>query len=207
MKRVAMMVLLLAAVTSTRVAAQSCTSCPVALDSHGSQALGTATKTTGCKPKMHNGFPTPDPACTPGAFNPTVTLSVLKNAAFRTGCIRDCSTTATQKGTTYASYNIARAANNSGTTQTCELDHVVPLEIGGADTLDNIWPQCGPKNTTLATRYFKRKDLVENYLADFVKTQVTDPRQLANLQKLIAEDWTQLLPFAQTWCAQAGHHC
>ncbi len=39
-----------------------------------------------------------------------------------------------------------------GASQTCELDHVVPLEIGGADTLDNIWPQCGPKNVVLAKR-------------------------------------------------------
>ena len=89
----------------------------------------------------------------------------------------------------------------------CSKEKIVPLEIGGADTLDNIWPQCGPKNVVLARRYFKQKDLVENYLADKVKTEVTDPRQLANLQKLIAEDWTQLLPQAQTWCAQPGHHC
>jgi hypothetical protein len=207
MKRVGIVLFLLAIVGSSRMAGQSCASCPVVLDNHASQAFGTVTHTTGCKPKIHNGFPTPDPTCTPGAFNPTVTLAVLKNTAFRTGCIRDCSTSDTQKGTTYASYGVARPTNNSGTTQTCELDHVVPLEIGGADTLDNIWPQCGPKNVALAKRYFKRKDLVENYLADFVKTQVTDPRQLANLQKLIAEDWTQLLPFAQTWCAQAGHRC
>jgi len=136
--------------------------------------LGPPLATTGCKPQIHNGFSTPDPTCTPGAINPTVTLAVLKNLAFRTGCLRDCSRSATQKGTTYASYKIARPANNNGTNQICELDHVVPLEIGGADTLDNIWPQCGPKNVALAKRYFKEKDLVENYLVDIVNTQVTD---------------------------------
>lgn len=67
--------------------------------------------------------------------------------------------------------------------------------------------KCGSKNLPLARRYFKQKDLVENFLGDKVKTEVTDPRQLANLQKLIAEDWTQLLPEALAWCAQAGHHC
>jgi hypothetical protein len=206
MKRRVIVVLLLS-VASHRIAGQTCQSCPVVLDNHASQPLGTVTRTSGCTPIVHNGFPTPDPTCTPGAINPTVTLDVLKNPAFRTGCVRDCSTSSSQKGTTYAAYHIARPVNNSGTAQTCELDHVVPLEIGGADTLDNIWPQCGPKNVTLAKRYFKQKDLVENYLADMVKTTVTDPRQLANLQKLIAQDWTQLLPFAQTYCAQAGHHC
>jgi len=185
----------------------TCTSCPVpGINAQASTPLGTVTATT-CHTTKHNGLPTPDPARTPGAINPTVTLAVLTNPAFRTGCIRDCATSSTAKGKTYASYGIARPNNNSGTTQTCELDHVVPLEIGGADTLDNIWPQCGPKNVAIARRYFKQKDLVENYLADRVKTDVTDPRQLAKLQKLIAEDWTQLLPFAQTWCAQAGHKC
>ncbi len=154
----------------------------------------------------HRLQPTPDPTCTPGAINPTVTLDVIKNAAFRTDCVRDCTTSAATKAN-YTSYKIAHPANNTGVNQTCELDRVVPLEIGGADTLDNIWPQCGPKNATLAKRYFKQKDMVENYLANMVKTQVTDPRQLANLQKLIAEDRTQLLPFAQAWCAQAGHKC
>ena len=59
----------------------------------------------------------------------------------------------------------------------------------------------------LAKRYFRQKDMVEGYLADMVKMQVTDPRQLANLQELIAEDWTQLLPFAKMYCAQPGHKC
>ena len=48
--------------------------------------------------------------------------------------------------------------------QVCELDHLVPLELGGADTLDNIWPQCGPNGVGLHERYFKLKDMVENYL-------------------------------------------
>jgi hypothetical protein len=143
------MVVLFAMAMSSRVAAQTCASCPVVLDNHASQPLGTVTHTTGCVPKTHNGLPTPDPTCTPGAINPTVTLAVLKNAAFRTGCLRDCSTSSSQKGTTYANYGLTRPANNTGTTQTCELDHVVPLEIGGADTLDNIWPQCGPKNVAV----------------------------------------------------------
>lgn len=68
---------------------------------------------------------------------------------------------------------------------------------------DNIWPQCG----RLAKRYFKQKDMVENHLANIVRTQVSDLRQLANYQKLIAEDSTQLLPFAQQWCPQSGNAC
>jgi hypothetical protein len=48
---------------------------------------------------------------------------------------------------------------------TCEKDHFVPLEMGGADTLDNIWPQRGPSGATGLNRYFKQKDSVETYLA------------------------------------------
>jgi hypothetical protein len=49
------------------------------------------------------------------------------------------------------------------------LDHLVPLEMGGADTIENIWPQCGPVGGTLRQRYFKQKDVVENYLTARVK--------------------------------------
>ncbi len=52
---------------------------------------------------------------------------------------------------------------------TCELDHLVPLELGGADTLDNLWPECGPFGAEGLKVYFKEKDLVEDYLTASVK--------------------------------------
>ena len=45
---------------------------------------------------------------------------------------------------TYEWYGLARPYENNGDNQVCELDHLVPLELGGADGLGNIWPQCGP---------------------------------------------------------------
>lgn len=60
-------------------------------------------------------------------------------------------------------------AKNTGRTQTCELDHLISIELGGADTLDNIWPQCGPRGVVLPKRFFKQKDDVENYLAAQVR--------------------------------------
>jgi hypothetical protein len=184
----------------------TCFTCPVASVEHASRSLGTVTKhgTGVCKAQKKNGYMVPDPACTPGAINPTLTLDVLKNPAFRTGCVRDCETPPSAKATTYAAYGIAHPANNVGATQTCELDHLVSLEIGGADTLDNIWPQCGPANVVLARRYFKIKDKVENFLAAQVRDGAVD---LAVAQRGIADDWTQFLPAARTWCKQAGHKC
>jgi hypothetical protein len=44
---------------------------------------------SGCTPKMSNGFQIPDPSCSPGAINPTLTLKVLKTKRFTTKCVRD----------------------------------------------------------------------------------------------------------------------
>ncbi len=152
-----------------------------------------------CATHLVNGYPEPDPSCTPGAVNPTVTLQVLQGGEFRTGpCVRDHASTAQAKADTYAWYGIAHPANNRGQTQTCELDHLVSLEIGGADTLDNIWPQCGPDGVTLEERYFKIKDQVENYLAAQVRSGGIS---LSDAQRGIATDWTQYLDAARAWCA------
>ncbi|HEY2843919.1 MAG TPA: HNH endonuclease signature motif containing protein, partial [Bryobacteraceae bacterium] len=131
-----------------------------------------------------------------------MTLAILKNKKFRTDCVRDCITSATAKNATYEHYGITKPADNQGQNQTCELDHVVPLEMGGADSLDNIWPQCGPDSAALNDRFFKQKDLVENYLTTQVKNGSMD---LAEAQEAIAKDWTQFRTSAKTWCA--AHKC
>src|SRR5512146_1827992 len=43
-----------------------------------------------CQVMIRNGYPVPDSRCTPGGINPTATLSVMRNPAWRTRCIRDC---------------------------------------------------------------------------------------------------------------------
>jgi hypothetical protein len=170
-----------------------------ATDSTASAPLQTVTlpPTDACTPRESNGFPLPDPACTPGAINPTVTLDVLQDKTFKTGCVRDGASTAKQKNATYGWYHIKHPANNTGATQTCELDHLISLELGGADTLDNLWPQCGPNRVALVKRYFKQKDMVENYLAAQVKSGAIP---LDEAQKGIASDWTQYLDDAKKAC-------
>lgn len=149
-----------------------------------------------CKPTMSHGYPIPDPTCTPGAYNPSLTLAILKRPAFGTKCVRDKASTPTAKAGTYDWYGITHPANNTGATQMCELDHLVSLEIGGADTLDNIWPQCGPDAVTLKERFFKQKDLVENFLAAQIRA---GKMKLRDVQKGIGEDWTQYLPAATAY--------
>jgi hypothetical protein len=150
-----------------------------------------------CKVRMKNGIPLPDPNCTPGAINPTLTAKVLRNPDFRTSCVRDNATSASQKAQTYGLYQIAHPANNKGVMQICELDHLISLELGGADTLDNIWPQCGPTRVILRARFFKKKDAVENYLAKRVKE---GSMNLKDAQQAIASDWTQFLEEALNQC-------
>lgn len=168
-------------------------------DSKASSPLQAVTlpPTDHCSPRKKNGFPLPDPACTPGAINPTVTIEVLQDKKFRTTCIRDGATTAKQKNSTYGWYSIKHPAKNTGATQTCELDHLISLELGGADTLENIWPQCGPKGVKLVKRYFKQKDMVENYVAMQVRN---GDIPLDEAQKGIADDWTQYLDDAKKAC-------
>jgi hypothetical protein len=147
-----------------------------------------------CKPVVKNGLPLPDPACSPGAVNPTVTVAVLTATGFTTDCLRDKATSANRKEVTYQWYKIPKPAHNSGQGMVCELDHIISLEIGGADTLENIWPQCGPSRAVLRNRFFKQKDAVEHFLAGEVAAH---RMALADVQRGIAEDWTQFLPAAR----------
>lgn len=106
---------------------------------------------------MSHGFQLPDPSCTPGAINPTVTLTILKRPGFHTPCLRDKATSAAEKNATYECYKLRHPWHNVGNRQTCEKDHLISLELGGADTLDNIWPECGPSGVSLRKRFFKQK--------------------------------------------------
>jgi hypothetical protein len=154
-----------------------------------------------CAVQMRNGYPVPDAKCTPGGVNPSVTVGVLHNPAWRTKTVRNCASSEAQKHEAYRWYDITKPQVNSNENQVCELDHLVPLELGGADGLGNIWPQCGPDAVSLNQRYFKQKDHVENYLAEEVKA---GRMPLAEAQRGIAKDWTQYLNDADLWCGRTG---
>jgi hypothetical protein len=166
------------------------------IDPEGSEPLQNVSlpPNSTCKPRVKNGLPLPDPSCSPGAINPTLTVAVLKTKGFTTKCVRDQSTSAAEKHQTYGWYKIKPPAHNTGSTQTCELDHIISLELGGADTLENLWPQCGPNKVALNKRYFKQKDAVENFLNREVKA---GRMALSDAQHGIAEDWTQFLAKAR----------
>lgn len=138
-----------------------------------------------------NGMGLPDPACSPGAINPTLKVSVLLNPAFRTGKVRDKLTSAAAKRRVYLWYGITPPKGNAGPNQVCELDHVVDLASGGADSLDNLWPECGDPKVPVGEREFKIKDrFAEHDVMRLIKAGA----DLADIQRRIAADWTQFLP-------------
>ena len=146
-----------------------------------------------CTPSTRRGYPVPDPRCTPGGINPTVTAQVLEESGWKTRCIRDCESSESEKHAAYSWYGMIPPRRNSGENEICELDHLVPLELGGADGLGNIWPECGPDTATLEDRYFKKKDRVEDFLAEEVRA---GRMSLEDAQRGIALDWTQYLDVA-----------
>lgn len=142
-----------------------------------------------------NGAPLPDPKCTPGAVNPTLTIEVLTDPNFRTGLVRDQATSETVKRKVYGWYGLVPPKNNTGQNQTCEGDHLIDLGSGGADTLANYWPQCqraSDPQVPVGKRWFKIKDAnAEHQMIAALKSGLTDAH-LADLQKRIADDWTQM---------------
>lgn len=201
--KLGVLTILVAAVFAVATVAQAAAPDCSGVDPTASQPMTapvTVSSADHCSPVMSHGKPLPDQRCTPGAINPTVTITVLRNPDFRTSCVRDQASSSTEKQSTYRAYEITKPVPNSGANMVCELDHVISLELGGADTVDNIWPQCGPANVPRNNRYFHQKDVVENYLADQVERGKID---LEAAQRAITSDWTQYISAANKW--HKGH--
>ena len=73
----------------------------------------------------------PDPIMTPGAVDPAATCDVVCN-----GTTRERRHVAAAEGRGACSYNIQKAERSF-----YEIDHLVPLAIGGANVVANLWPQ------------------------------------------------------------------
>jgi hypothetical protein len=118
----------------------------------------------------------PDPHCTPGGIDPAVTQADISSticASGYTSTVRppESQTEAFKFDDAYPAYGVA-----SGTTT--ELDHLVPLELGGDNDAANLWPEVPPTPNP--------KDSVENAL----NAAVCDGRvSLASAQRAIAQDW------------------
>jgi hypothetical protein len=77
-------------------------------------------------------------------------------------------------------YGIATAAASA-----FEVDHLIPLELGGSNALGNLWPEAA-----VPPPGFHQKDLVENFLHRLVCSRAMS---LEDAQREIAMDWTAFL--------------
>jgi hypothetical protein len=119
----------------------------------------------------------PDDRVTPGAVR-TSDASEICAKSFRTAPFRK--TTAKMKKTAYALYGVKP---NAGICKGgCEVDHRLPLELGGDDVQANLWPQ--PSRPVPG---FHQKDILENYLKHAVCIDKTLTLKQAQAQLL--GDW------------------
>jgi hypothetical protein len=123
----------------------------------------------------------PDAACTPGAVDPAVTEATIGATICVSGYTANVrpstSLTGPAKSASLADYGMTAGP-------TVEYDHLVPLELGGASSVSNLWPE---PNKATAKSVNNPKDAVENALKKAVCAHTV---QLAAAQAAIASNWT-----------------
>jgi hypothetical protein len=131
----------------------------------------------------------PDRACTPGAIDPRVTEASLPETLCRQGGYT--ASVRPPAAVTDAFKKLSRAAYTStGKSTQVELDHLVPLGLGGASDARNLWPE---PNVGDPTQFDRRasggsnaKDGVESRLNRAV---CDDEVTLVAAQEAIATNW------------------
>jgi hypothetical protein len=116
-----------------------------------------------------------DPSLTPGAIRSTDAAEIC---AAGTNQFRHWDRE--RSDLIFARYHIARENRMAYT-----LDHLIPLEIGGADVVENLWPE--PRRSLAGEWDDTRKDQLERRLAVLVCSGQLDVREA---QHMIADDWT-----------------
>jgi hypothetical protein len=119
----------------------------------------------------------PDPKCTPGAIDPSVTQSNLRS----TICEKGGYTTKVRPSasdTNKAKFKVAYPAYGVAHSKKSELDHLVSLELGGSNDIANLWPEVG--------KLPNPKDKVEN---DLHAAVCAGDVSLIAAQQAIASNW------------------
>lgn len=133
----------------------------------------------------------PDRELTPGHVDSRVTPSTLSSTICTKGYTKTVRHTSTSTKLAVKSAYSSKYPDwpNCKITEACEVDHLISLELGGADVKDNLWPEpyCMSHRSTCLGAH--EKDQVENYLHDEV---CSGKSSLSEAQKKIATDWTQV---------------
>jgi hypothetical protein len=113
----------------------------------------------------------PNPQLTPGVVR-TSNAAEICAASFRTGPYRH--TTSAIKKQVCKEYGLTDCPHEGK----MEIDHLIPLELGGLDDIKNLWPQLAPE--------YHWKDKLENYLH---KQVCSGKMNLSDAQHDISADW------------------
>lgn len=135
--------------------------------------LAPRTRSTGCHRTAE-----PDRRCSPGAYYTGLTRAVLCSGSFRTSSIRNVPES--EKYAVERDYGLP--ARPYG--RTIEIDHIVPLELGGTNAIANLFPEPGS-----GTAGYHAKDRLENRLHKLV---CTGGVALRAAQRGISSDWITL---------------
>ena len=117
----------------------------------------------------------PNAALTPGAVLTTDATIVCKSGY--ASSVRDVPTS--ERRSVFVAYGLAYPPPSGA----YEVDHLISLELGGSNTIENLWPEPykDPNGAHL-------KDRLENYLHEQVCTGKLD---LLKAQHQIATNWYQ----------------
>ncbi len=135
--------------------------------------LAGRTRTSGCLRG-----PTPDPRCSPGAYYSRLTRAVICSPGFHTSTIRDVPQS--EKFQVGQEYGMAPSYYG----YTLEIDHIVPLELGGSNDIANLFPEPGSGEASDHV-----KDELENKLHDLVCSGAISIR---TAQRGIATNWQSI---------------
>ena len=143
----------------------------------GSTLTGTAPAPRTCHARTAaNGQPLPDVHCTPGAIDAAVTQANIHTTICLVGYTTTVRPSVSQTDAFKVKDELAYSISSG------ELDHLVPLELGGSSDAHNLWVEPGSIPNP--------KDAVENALHTKVCAgQMT----LADAQLGIATNWTTFL--------------
>jgi hypothetical protein len=121
----------------------------------------------------------PNLRLTPGSINPAVTQVNIHSTICVAGYTR--TVRPRYEVSNQLKHQVMALYHSPGSIHDYELDHLIPLELGGCPTcIANLWPQ------PWARPGANEKDEVESYLRDRVCHRLIP---LAEAQRLIAANW------------------
>jgi hypothetical protein len=143
---------------------------PTAVLTGATVALALRTRSSACRRGA-----LPDRRCSPGAYYSGLTQTVICGGGFRTSAIRNVPQS--EKFAVEREYGMTAALYG----RTIELDHIVPLELGGSNDIANLFPEPGAGGAS-----YHAKDRLENRLRSLV---CGGELTLAAARRGVAADW------------------